>query len=270
MSYPQPLASQEVLEGQEFFRLFTELDSSGDVYEMDVSAKAFVIGPQSDIARVRVTYWDPILRGNSQSFVVSVDDPFLGRVDAFDTNKYPLVNTQGRILISPEDILENSWRPSNVAGVVAFQPPRIDLLAYLSPPPAVPSKRADFKQEGRLQIGASGTSSLVYPYYRRKFASVQITNFAAGTGYTVGVNGITFTTDANVPIVDGTSYRVQTTAIVAPTAIAAGAGSTTTVRVKASTSGLFDYLVINVAGPPISGAVVAPIYYTILFTDEEV
>src|SRR3970040_2742238 len=39
MSFPQTPASQSILKFQEFYRLFTTLEGSGDVYEMDVSAK---------------------------------------------------------------------------------------------------------------------------------------------------------------------------------------------------------------------------------------
>jgi hypothetical protein len=270
MSYPQASASGEVLQGSEFFRLFTRLTSAGDIYEMDVSAKAFVIGPQSDISRVRVTSWDPELPGSVQSFIVSVDDPFLGRVDNFGSQKYPTANTPARILISPEDFFA-FWQPSTLAqDIVARVNPTIDLLAYLAPPAATPARRSDFVQKGRLEIAAGGNNvtTLIYPYFRRKYASVQFTNFPGLAGYTVDVTGITYTPDGVTPAaVD--AAKVQLTPIVVAGAVPAVAGATVSFEVRASLFGLFDALMVEFHGLPINAVANTP-YYTVRFTDEEI
>ena len=271
MSYPQPPASGEVLQGSEFYRLFTRMASAGDVYEMDVSAKAFVIGPQSDISRVRVTSWDKDLPGNVQSFTVSVDDPFLGRVDSFGTQKWPGANTPAHVLISPEDFF-TFWQPVVLAqDIVTRVNPSIDLLAYLAPPAATPAKRDDFVQKGRLTIaaGGSGVTTLLYPFYRRKYASIQITNFAA-VAFTLDITGIVFTPDGTAPYASPDSAKVQQTPIVTAGAIGA-APFNAQFEVKASTDGLHDYLMVQFRGAPIDGAAVADtINYTVRFTDEEV
>ncbi len=271
MSYPQSLASQEVLEGQQFYRLLTTLSSAGDVYELDVSATGFVIGPQSDISRVKVTYWDPQVPGSAQSFLVSVDDPFLGRVDAFGTQVFPISNSPARVLISPDDFF-TFWQPVVLAqDIVARVNPRLDLISYFAPPTATPAKRADFIQKGRLTIaaGGSGVTTLLYPYFRRKYASIEITNFAAAA-FTLDISGIVFTPDGTAPYAAVDSAKVQRTAILTGGAIAV-APTNVAFEVNASTNGLHDYLMLQFRGAPIDGAVVADtVYYTIRMTDEEI
>lgn len=278
MTFPQlQQASQETREEKDFFRLYTALESGGDVYEIDTSAVAFVIGPQSDVARVRVTYFDPSEPNKLTSFVVSVDDPFLGRLDALLSSvTFPVSGTQARILVTPEDLYEPGWGPSVLAqDIVAQVAPKIDLLCYLNPPAGLPAKRADFTSRGRVTIvdngGGDGTTYLVFPYYGRRYASFKITNFSGGAlaGYTLDVSGINFTTDTRIPITAPSDYLVHDVAVVTAGAIAAADGATTNIEVKASTDGLFDYLLIAISGPAIDSAAGPSFDYLITFSDEE-
>lgn len=272
MSYPQPLASLETIEGSEFFRINTLLQTGGDAYELDVSAKAFVIGPESDIARARVTYYDPSAPGRSSSFVVSVGDPFVGRIDAFASQKYPVANTPARVIVSLEDLYEPIWTPSLVAVGIVKVRPRLDLLAYLSDRASLPQKRADFVTRGRLTIAAGQTGTFILcPYYGRKYASVIVTNYTGAAGYTVDISGVNFTTDANAPVFVGANQKVHQTAIVMGGAIPAPNPSTASFEVKASQDGLFDYLMVGISGPAIDSAVVADaLSYLIRFTDDPI
>lgn len=263
MSYPQPQASTEILEGQNFFRLFTELVSSGDIYEMNASALAFCIGPQSDVARARVTYYDPSSPTKSSSFVVSVDSPFIGRIDRLGSQKYPIANVPANILISPEDLVNNDWEPpgSNPATQpIALVKPYVDLLAYFSDPPVTPARRADFSRRGRAYIpdagGGAGVSYLVLPYYRRKYGSIKFNN--AGLARAVDVVGVSFT-----------GSGAPETASINTTVVNAGVitgGDSSSFEVRASQDGLFDYLSLKLSGQN-TGA--AGLYYDIVFTDEE-
>jgi hypothetical protein len=92
-----------------------------------------------------------------------------------------------------------------------------------------------------------------------------------GVGYTCNITGVNFTQDTVTPFTGIPSdFIVQETAIVAAGAIAAGAAAVTTFTVKASTSGLFDYLVVNFAGPAIDGATTPDtLRYNIRFSDQE-
>ena len=58
MSYPQPNADQYAINGYQYFRLNTLLSSPGDIYESAQSALAIALGPESDISRVAVAYYD--------------------------------------------------------------------------------------------------------------------------------------------------------------------------------------------------------------------
>lgn len=266
MSYPQlAQASAETLEGQDYFRLFTEIQSSGDIYEMDTSAQAFVIGPQSDIARARVTYFDPSNPAQASSFVVSVDSPFIGRVDSIASTKYPN-GTSAKILITPEDIINNSFVPSGIgqADIRALVKPKLDLLGYLAPPFSFPPKRADFTKSGICVINddgghVSGTSYLTLPYYRRRFASLKFLNLTAGQ-ITVSAIGYVW--------LPALASRYIDTQLLAASNIAAGADGS--FNIKASTVGLHDAILIKVFGVISDGTnPAACVYYDVVLTDEE-
>lgn len=271
MSYPQPLASQEVLEGQEFFRLLTRL-SEGDVYELDVSAKAFVIGPESDVHRCRVTYYDPSQANRSASAVVSVGNPFIGRVDRLASSRFPVSNTPANILVTAEDLVSPSY---NIVGSLAPDPadirsfvsPKIDILAYFDQPSNIPRKRAPFRQNGRLTIlnrgAGTGKTYLSLPFYGRKYSSIKIVNIGALIGYTIDILGVSLTTQ-------GATYPAVTSLVTAQ-AISAGAGSVTEVEIKASTDGLHDFLCFIWSGNAVDSSItLSSILYTIEFDDEEV
>ena len=270
MTFPQPQASQEIIEGQEFFRLYTELQSGGDIYEVDASASAFVIGPQSDLARVRITYFDPSAPNQAQvsSFVVSVDDPFIGRVDAFGTTKYPLGKMPARILVSPEDLyVQGALEATVTSQINTIVIPKIDLLCFLSPPAAVPSKRADFTMEGRITIPDNGVSDAFnttsIPFYRRKYAAINLNNFSA-FGYSYTVQGYNFTTDMS-----GSSYQLFSKQLKSGVL---GSGAQIILEIKASVDGLWDYLAFTLYGSDAvdSAATQACPKFRVTTTDEEV
>jgi len=260
MSYPQPIASQEIREGQEFYRLLTEIETSGDVYEMDVSAKAFSIGPESDIARARVTYFDAI--NNAHSFVVSVGAPFVGRVDASPTKKY-VGGVPGNIIITPEDIIQSDYRSASVSAgdIVNFIKPRLDIVAALTEPRILPNKRAEFIQRGRVTIPAGEDTYWIYvPFYGRKFASISISNWTGSASYTAQIFGINFSLDG--------ALRALSIAADSATAIPAPSGTGIAVEVKASLVGMFDYLEIRIAGNAVTG-LGNTLLYTLRTSDEE-
>ncbi len=278
MAYPQPLASQEILEGQQFFRLFTPLQSGGDAYELDVGALAFGLGPQSDLSAVRLTYYDPSQPNQVNSAVVGIDTPFVGRIDALASLNYPVANTQARIIATPEDLWNNNWYPTILAEDVNYIKPKIDLISYLTLPiVGLPMKRADFIERGRLNISAgSAAYRVAVPFYRRKFAEIIIRNNSAGVAaLTCDIIGVTFTTDGVAPYALGNFIAMETPIITAG-AISAVADSVTTFRVPvqsfalATGLGLFDYLMIRINGAPINGAVADAVRYIIRTTDDQI
>jgi hypothetical protein len=264
MTYPQLIASQEVIEGQSFWRLFTELQSSGDIYEVDVSALAFVIGPQSDIARVRVTYYDLTTPSKSSSFVVSLGDPFSGRIDALASVRYPN-NVPARTLISPEDIINRTLTPTgfniledNLLSIKT----RIDVLAYLTPPSFVPAMRADFTTRGVLPVPASvgigdASSWLSIPYYKRRGAMLRFRNTDAAA-YTINVVGVSYMANAAFAFEEPIA-----------TGVALAGNSSALIQVRSNPDGLYDKLIIEVKGPANDGLDLGNcLYYDLLTTDE--
>jgi hypothetical protein len=277
MAYPQPLSSQEVIEGQQFFRLSTLLQSGGDAYELDTGALAFALGPQSDLSAVRLTYFDPSQPSQVNSAVVGIDTPFIGRIDALASIKFTLANIKAQIIVTPEDLWNNNWFPTILAENVNYIRPRLDLISYLTPPISLPLKRADFVERGRLNISVGSTAyRIAVPFYCRKFAELIIRNNSVGVaGLTVDVVGVTFTTDGVAPYALG-DFIAAETPIITGGAVAAGANSVTTFRVPvqsfslATGLGLFDYLMFRINGAPIDGAVADAVRYILRTTDDQI
>lgn len=277
MSYPQAVASQEVLQGQEFFRLFTNLTSSGDAYEMDVSAKAFSIGPQSDIARARITYWDSENAANAQSFVVNVGESFYGRIDALASARYSKPRLPARIIVTPEDMYDRAALLNYVAGpalqqILVLHEPKVDLLGFLAPPSFTPLKRDATTYRGRMNLIPGRGFRVLIPWYGRKFASITTTNYTGIAAFTGEARGLNFTPDEEVGVSPPGVTDLQRTVMSPPFVWSAVVGSTQVVQVKASQEGLFDYLefIVNKTTP---GAILASanntIYYTVTVRDEE-
>lgn len=189
MSFPQPSSVAPVLAGQQSFRLRTQLASAGDLYESEVSALAFAIGPDSDIANVRVNYFD----SNADAMVgqanISPERTLVGRVDARNETVYPGGGQRrGRILLSALDLYDPTWRPSGYVpddDAIEFVAPMLDVIQYFVNPPSLISQRSD--RTFRFQyltvppngVGADGITYLVIPAYGRKsgyFTFKNITN----------------------------------------------------------------------------------------------
>lgn len=172
-----------VLRSQEYFRLKRPVQSAGDIYPIDVSARAVYIGPDSDIAEVRIQYGDPDTALGVQTADVSVNGPFVGRVDVDLNTLIPSTVQPARILASPVDIVNNAYvRPT--AGPVTparrFNLPTIiDLVVALKELPAIPEVRAD--RTLRLpQVPfedasgpGNGSTDVVIPIYGRRMITVQ-------------------------------------------------------------------------------------------------
>jgi hypothetical protein len=272
MSYPQALASREIIDGSDFFRLLTPLQSGGDAYEIDVSAQGFALGPNSDLSAVRLTYFDPSQPARVNSIVVGLDTPFVGRIDSLASEKFPIANTQAKIIVTPEDLWNNNWALTAAAENVNYIKPKIDLLCYFAQPSFLPVKRADFVERGRVQIDPVSTYyAAVVPFYRRRYAEIRLMNGdTAGTaGLTIDVIGINFTTDGLSPYGLG-DFVAMETFITTAGVISAGAGSVTRFEVDTSANGIFDYLAFRINGAPIDANAANPVRYIIRTTDQDI
>jgi hypothetical protein len=178
-----------VQRSQEFFRLKQIVQSPGDIYEIDESAKAIYIGPDSDIGEVQVTYFNPDEPLALETAVVAVNGPLVGRVDSLPKTIVPSTGQPARILISPVDIVDNNYDRSST---VVFDKPsrrfnipaKIDLIIALKALPAIPEVRADRTLRlsqipfiRRPSVGPpaeNGSTDIVIPIYGRRMITVQV------------------------------------------------------------------------------------------------
>jgi hypothetical protein len=196
MTFPQTSPVVAVQNGQAYWRLFTELSSSGDIYESEQSARAFVIGPDSDIARVKVVYYDVQNPNIASEVIVSVDKPFIGRIDALGSQQYQS-GDGARILISHADISvpvgDNPFRPptanpSPLATIETVQP-FIDLIQYINEVPSFIAPRTDkVYQFGQLTNITDDQQWFLVPFYGRRFGDVSVKTLGTTSGTTPAID----------------------------------------------------------------------------------
>lgn len=183
MSFPQPSSVAPVISSEQFFRLKTVIESAGDLYESEVSALAFALGPDSDLASVNVTYYDEAMK-KANSLVLSPDRAFVGRINARSDVDYPCPGARkGRILISVNDMYDGSARPSGFNAnddEIDFLRPTLDVIQYFVNAPSVTPERSDktyrFQYFRGAQNLATGVYYLAIPAYGRKSGTFCFTN----------------------------------------------------------------------------------------------
>jgi hypothetical protein len=170
-----------VLRGQEFFRLKQELQSAGDIFEIDESTKAIYIGPQSDVSEIRVAYFDPSAPSGMQTTIVSPNGPLIGRVDSLNAQVVASTGLAGRMLVTAADFIDPNYeRP---VGNVNLKPSRtylirpiIDLICALKPLPDIPDIRADktyrFPSVPIDGDAADESTDIIIPLYGRRLTTV--------------------------------------------------------------------------------------------------
>lgn len=175
-----------VLRSQDFYRLKQELQSSGDIFEVDVGTKAIYLGPESDISEVQIMYYNPDEPLSLETATVSVNGPFIGRIDTLLKTEVSSTGQPARILVSPVDLVNTAYvNPSTNPYRRYNLPTLIDLFFALQPLPEVPAVRPD--RTIRLPqvpwspsaVGMTdGSTDLYIPIYGRRMVSVQ--SFATG------------------------------------------------------------------------------------------
>lgn len=192
MSYPQSPASAAVINLEDIYRLNTPLVSDGDIYEAAVGASTFAIGPDSDVSKVTIAYFDGL---NTPTYMsqVSVGPGVTFPARLFATNQqYMPSKRPGRLLFWPEerynpDASALFSSPTRVDTI----PPILDLIQYLSPPSGdVSGKRKDKRYyfQQLPQDNSSGEYLLIVPYYGRKYATIKLWNCPGN----LTVHGLTY------------------------------------------------------------------------------
>lgn len=207
--YPQPSASKAVTSGREFWRLNTlcitpanMLGTPGDIYEVDASLSALVLGPESDFSQVQVTYYDDLEPdgSNTNSLIISPERPMTGLLNARMDAIYPTSKKKGRILLSVADIFDRAYIPSGGANRIQYFPPRLDVLGYFNAPPSVIPERHDriIQMQYFQPPSVVGQKSwVIIPFYGRRYAYFNVVN-RIGAQLTLEVRGITFSQNDTV------------------------------------------------------------------------
>lgn len=250
MAYPQPDANQYAIKGYPFFRLQTPLVSPGDIYESEQGALALALGPESDVARATVYYYDDQLATRMNAVDISQDRLLAGKIFARNDALYIPSQRKGRILIAVDNLYDPLWRPRSFSvdnDAIEFVNPILDVLQYFSDPPNIAPQRADKRYlfQDFDFIPGDGSFYLVLPYWGRRYAYIQLQN-ASNTGdvATVSVLGVNYAiTDDSVPV-NAELFHQQTTLLPA-TNLAQGVHLTNPLIVTAGTQGMFDAIVIS-------------------------
>jgi hypothetical protein len=240
VSYPQPNADQYSISGAQYFRLNTLISSPGDIYESAQGGLAFALGPESDISRVNVAYFDDqagaTLMNQTQ---IDCHRSWVGRIDARNDAAYQQSGRPGRILMWSDDLYDPIFVPTGSAGQTVIRiAPRLDVIEYFREEPSLVTRRTD-KQYYFQSYALSGQPTwIVIPSYGRKYGFVEITNRdpLIALGFKViGVNyGI------------GSAFHQETT--IYSGVLAVGAQKIVNNLFGSSGTGMFDSIVVTAEG----------------------
>lgn len=174
---------QAVLRSQEFYRLKQAVVSPGSIYELDESARAIYIGPDSDISEVQVTYYNPDEPLQLATATVSVNGPFIQRLDSLPKTVVSSTGQPARLLVSPVDLVDNAYAPPGSLAHRRFNvQAMIDVIFSLREPSEVPAVRADrtlrfpavpFNRGNSGGGGNDGSTDVLIPIYGRRLATVE-------------------------------------------------------------------------------------------------
>lgn len=244
MGYPQPDPDQYTLGGQTFWRLNTLLVSDGDMYQSKQGSGGFAIGPDSDIAKVNIAYFDDQVPGLMNQIAISPQRPFGGTMFARNSSQYLPSQRPGRFLIWPDEIYNPDWRPGDFDPGnyrLDFITPVLDVVEYFAPI-GLNASRNDKEylfQELPDNANAAGGGAiwgLLIPFYGRRYASIFTENFDTHMTVQQHIYGLTYCESSSVLTGDSGLVEVQAFTPMAAAAIKV---------IKASISGMFDALFLK-------------------------
>jgi hypothetical protein len=257
MTFPQPNADGYATGGSGFFRLNTRLSSPGDMYESAQGAHNFAIGPDSDISKVNVAYFDDQVPTFMNQFSLGPARSFAGFVAARNEALYAPISRPGRTLIWSDDLFNSQFRPpgfdpdTDTFNIIV---PQLDVIQFFSDPPGILPDRNDksylIQNVAADAIDARPTYFMI-PFYGRRYGMVEITNRSAFP-FSWGIFGVNF---AISPI--GPGALDQITAIRALAPIAATVNEVT--KITSFVHGVFDYLLLEIVSIANKATFPAPI-----------
>lgn len=267
MTFPQPSADTAAIEGGQYFRLNTLVSSMGDLYESAQGAHAFALGPDSDIASARISYWDASVARGVNSIQLSPDRSFAGLVAARNETTYIKSSGRpGRILIGIDDIFNTTFRPLQLFNGLAtpeavgrsfdpaldtidFVQPTLDVIQYFANPPSLIPQRSDKTRRFQYvhvapQPANFGISILAVPMYGRKSGYINVKNLAGIDPLGVQLGVVRLSTSGGPPA----SAPVGAVQAVLRPFESVFSGAAITYKFRASTDGLWDLLLIELGG----------------------
>jgi hypothetical protein len=245
VSYPQPNPDSYAVGGYNFFRLNTLLTCDGDIYESTQGAQGFAIGPDSDISKVNLAYFDDEVASTFQNQIsVSIDRPFAGFFPARNEADYAPASRPGRILMWPDELYNSSFRPAGFTNNNGTRfdtiVPVLDVVEFFAPAQLTPQRN---DKNYRILNIPFGTVSYIFmfPTYGRRLVDFSILN---GTGSAAAaihysVHGVRYSYRTNVTL--GTA-DVQ---LIASTAVANNAAVHG--QVTAATLGFWDAMYVTIS-----------------------
>jgi hypothetical protein len=178
-----------VLNGGSFYRLKQTLQSPGDIFEIDSSAAAVYVGPDSDLTEYRLTYYDEQQPNELQTADISVNGPFVGQLASLLDTTITATGQKARILANAIDLYQPGFirvfpTIGNAARTVMV-PPQVDLIWSFTPDiPDVPNVRADrtfrFTRVPFDDETTAGGTDILIPAYGRRSITVQVQQAALG------------------------------------------------------------------------------------------
>lgn len=182
MSYPPPNPDQYALNGYKFFRLNTPLTSDGDMYESQQGAQGFAIGPDSDISKVNIGYFDEQVPRFLNQVAITPERAFPGFIAARNEVNYVPANRPGRILIWSDELYNPTWSPSfiEIGGRIDFEVPVMDVVQYFAPAAQSMNQGRNDKEYWYDFLNAPAVPTddarntwvLVIPFYGRRFCNL--------------------------------------------------------------------------------------------------
>lgn len=289
-----PPSQGAVLTGRSFYRLNQVLQSAGDIFEIDNSAQAVYVGPDSDLTEYRLTYFDRDQPLTINTADISVNGPFVGLLAVELDQRIAATGSLARILCQSVELFEPGFVRTDAVGTPIaarsiFVPPVVDVIYSFTPDiPEVPNVRSDrtvrFSQvpfDGALPAEAT---DILIPTYGRRLITIQA---IAGASVELELRKVIFeqgSTPGDSPALintlapltfGGLASPAQRTFVLRSSRDSQGDQNVTAIETIernpiSDTIGFFDYLIISVRrGPVGAGAGILPSLFVKL-SDREV
>ena len=197
MSYPQQSSNAPVIRNENFWRFSTEIISAGDIYRSEQGG-TFSIGPDSDISRFKIAYWDEFVPNTFMNHATAeVGRPFSMDVVPRLDRQYEPSKQPGTIFMWSDQL----WDPSPLLADTDAYPgllvvaPQLDIIQSFSKNLNLTSKRPDKKyviSGGSLSTAPASGWWLLPCYGRRRVTITPLAPVGGVAPDDFNINGVNF------------------------------------------------------------------------------